>query len=107
MRNVLRNIANAISTYEAQIDEDVQALIASSSEALYNNAKRDGYIGICIDVKRDVVARVVASNFKQLGFSATVKRDMHSSKQVLSISLNKNKLAQLIEDERDAYNNAG
>ena len=102
MRHVLRNIANAINTYEAQIDEDVQALTARCTEALYNNAKRDGYIGTCIDVERDVVARVVACNFKLLGFSATIKRDMHSGKQVLRVNLNKDKLAQLIEDERDA-----
>lgn len=104
MRNVLRNIANAINTYEAQIDEDVQALQARCIEILYSSAKCDGYIGTCIDVERDVVARVVACNFKALGFSATIKRDTHSGKQLLNISLNKNKLAQLIEDEQDAYN---
>ncbi len=107
MRNVLRNIANAINTYEAQIDEDVQALQARCTEALYNNAKRDGYIGTQVEIERDVVARVVACNYKALGFSASVKIDKHSHKQVLSISLNKDKLAKLIEDERDAYNNAG
>ena len=104
MRHVLRNIANAINTYEAQIDEDVQALTARCTEALYNNAKRDGYIGVQVDIERDVVARVVASNFKTLGFSASVKNDRHEHKQVLSISLNKDKLWQLIEDEQDAYN---